>query len=73
MKVTIPLLSDPASKTIEEYHILNPAARGKATGVPYPGTFIVDQSGVIRAKVFLEGYRQRSSAAEIVKAAEAVK
>jgi peroxiredoxin len=72
MKIAFPLLSDPESRTIEAYHILNPAARGRAEGVPYPGTFILDREGVIRAKLFLEGFRDRSSAEEFVKAAKAV-
>src|SRR5207247_4004656 len=73
MKVTFPLLSDPGSETIEAYHIRNKAARGKAEGVPNPGTFILDQQGVIRAKLFLEGYRDRHSVEQLVKAAKAVK
>ena len=56
MKITFPLLSDPESKTIEAYHIRNEAARGRAEGVPNPGTFILDQQGVIRAKLFLENF-----------------
>ena len=71
-KITFPLLSDPGSKTIEDYHILNKAAKGKAEGVPNPGTFIVDKQGVIRAKLFLEGYRDRHTTDALVKAAKAV-
>jgi peroxiredoxin len=67
------LLSDPGSRTIEAYHLRNEAAKGRAEGVPNPGTFILDREGVIRAKLFLEGYRDRSSAEEIVKAAEAAR
>ena len=44
-KITFPLLSDPESQTIDAYHIRNEAARGKAEGVPEPGTFILDQRG----------------------------
>jgi peroxiredoxin len=73
MKITFPLLSDPGSKTIEDYHILNPAARGKAEGVPYPGTFLLDREGVIRAKLFLEGFRERHTAEALVSAAKTVK
>ena len=40
-KITFPLLSDPGSKTIDAYHIRNEAAKGKAEGVPNPGTFIL--------------------------------
>jgi peroxiredoxin Q/BCP len=72
-KITFPLLSDPDSKTIEAYHIRNEAAKGKAEGVPNPGTFVLDREGVIRAKLFLEGYRQRHTTEELIKAAKAVK
>jgi peroxiredoxin len=72
MKITFPMLSDPESKTIEAYHIRNEAAKGKAEGVPYPGTFILDRQGVIRAKLFLEGYRVRHTAEALITAAKAV-
>ena len=71
-KITFPMLSDPESKVIEDYHILNPAAKGKAAGVPYPGTFVIDSMGVIRAKVFLEGYRDRHTIDALIQAAKAV-
>ena len=73
MKIAFPMLSDPGSQTIDAYHIRNKAARGKAEGVPNPGTFILDQQGVIRAKLFLEGYRVRHSAEELIQAAKVVK
>jgi len=71
-KIGFPLLSDPESKTIDAYHIRNESAKGKADGVPNPGTFILDRNGVIRAKLFLEGYRDRHTAAALVEAAKAV-
>jgi peroxiredoxin len=73
MKITFPLLSDPDSKTIEAYHIRNESAKGKAEGVPRPGTFVVDKEGVIRAKLFLEGYRDRHTTEALIMAAKAVK
>ncbi len=73
MKITFPLLSDPGSQTIEAYHIRNEAARGKAEGVPNPGTFILDREGVIRAKLFLEGYRDRHTTEALIEAAKTVK
>jgi peroxiredoxin Q/BCP len=73
MKITFPMLSDPESKTIEAYHIRNEAAKGKAVGVPHPGTFILDRQGVIRAKLFLEGYRERHTTEALITAAKAVK
>ena len=73
MKITFPMLSDPESKTIEAYHIRNEAAKGKAVGVPHPGTFVLDQEGVIRAKLFLEGFRERHTTEALIMAAKAVK
>jgi hypothetical protein len=41
--------------------------------VPEPGNFIVDQQGVIRAKLFLEGFRSRHTADDLIKAAIAIR
>lgn len=73
MKITFPLLSDPDSKTIEAYHIRDESAKGGAEGVPRPGTSVVDKEGVIRAKLFLEGYRDRQTTDALIMAAKAVK
>jgi peroxiredoxin len=64
--VTFLLLSDPGSKTIEAHGILNQEATGKAKGVPYPGVFIIDQEGVIRKKLFMEGYKERHQSSDLV-------
>jgi peroxiredoxin Q/BCP len=72
-KITFPLLSDPESKTIDAYHIRNGSARGKAVGVPNPGTFILDEQGVIRAKLVLDGFRQRHTTEALITAAKAVR
>ena len=50
----LPPAVGPREPTIDAYHIRNEAAKGKAEGVPEPGTFILDQAGVVRAKLFLE-------------------
>jgi peroxiredoxin len=73
MKITFTLLSDPGSKTIDAYHVRNEAARGRAEGVPNPGTFILDRDGVIRAKLFLEGFRKRHTTDALIEAAKSVK
>ena len=73
MKISFPLLSDRGSKMIDAYHIRNEAAKGRAEGVPNPGTFILDREGMIRARLFLEGYRVRLSSDELIRAAKAVK
>ena len=72
-KITFALLSDPQSKTIGAYHLRNKAAKGKAEGVPNPGTFVLDQEGMIRAKLFLEGYRDRHTTDALIRAAKAVR
>ncbi len=60
-KLTFPLLSEPNAATINAYHIRNEEADKdkRSRGVPHPGTFLIDQSGVIRAKLGYEGYRKR--------------
>ena len=73
MKISFPLLSDPGSKTIDAYHIRNEAAKGRAVGVPNPGTFILDRDGVIRAKLFLEGYRERHTTEALIEAAKTIR
>jgi peroxiredoxin len=72
-KITFPLLSDPESKTIKAYGLLNTDAKGKAEGVPNPGTVILDKKGVIRAKLFHDGFIKRHTADDILKAAGEVK
>ena len=78
-KITFPLLSDPESKTIIAYALKNKETAGKKIGkieldgVPYPGTLLVDKDGVVRAKLFLDGYKDRHSVEELAKAAEGLK
>lgn len=69
-KIQFRLLSDPESKTIEAYHVLNREAPSRIEGIPHPGTFVVDKRGVIRAKLFLEGYRDRHSTEALIEAAK---
>jgi peroxiredoxin len=66
--ITYPLLSDTGSKTIDAYGIRNKEATGRASGIPYPGTFIVGTDGVIRSKLFLEGYKDRATPEAIAEA-----
>jgi peroxiredoxin len=73
-KITFPLLSDLGSKTIIAYGLLNQEARGGRTeGIPYPGTFLLDKDGVIRAKLFRDGYRERHSTEALTRTAEGIK
>jgi peroxiredoxin len=64
------LLSDPGSKTIDAYGIRNKASAGtRLDGIPHPGTILVDQAGVIRAKLFHDGYKTRHDSAALIEAA----
>ena len=72
-KIEFALLSDPDHKVIEAYGLLNKEAKGKQEGIAYPGTMILDKDGVIRAKLFFDGYRERHAAEDIIKAAAEVK
>lgn len=66
--LTFPLLSDPGSKTIEAYGILNEEGRGKGAGLPHPAIFVIDGDGTIQAKLMEESYKDRPSN-EVVQAA----
>lgn len=73
-KITFPLLSDSKSKAIDAYGIRNKGAAGsRIDGVPYPGTFVIDTKGIIKSKLFLEGYRDRHGIDALVKALKAAK
>jgi len=71
-----PLLSDEGSKTIDAYGIRNEAMDGKSfgdndlTGIPHPGTYLLDKDGVVRAKLFLERYQDRHTTEALIEAAE---
>lgn len=66
--ITFPLLADSKSEIIRAFQVLNTAVPPDHLwyGVPYPGTFIVDQNGVIRAKYFEARYQDRYSAPTIL-------
>lgn len=62
--ITFPLLSDEGSRVIREFGILNAEAKEGTQfyGIPYPGTYILDSKGLVRAKYFEEDYRERDNA-----------
>jgi len=72
-KLSYPLLSDNGSKTIVAYELLNKEATGKTVGIPYPGTFLLDTDGTIKAKLFLDGYKDRHTTEALIKAANEIK
>ena len=76
--IEFPLLSDAGSKTIDAYGIRNKEMDGvkygvkDLTGIPHPGTYIIDKDRKVAAKLFLEKYAQRHTTDELVKAAAAL-
>src|SRR6185436_18108807 len=67
-KVTFPLLSDVGSKTIDAYGIRSTEAPPELSGFARHATFIVDQKGVIRAKLFRLSYRERPAVDALINA-----
>jgi peroxiredoxin len=58
-KIDFPLLSDPDSKVIRMYQVLNSEAIGPNSGMARPGYFYIDPAGMIREKFFEAKYRER--------------
>ncbi len=78
-KLPYPILKDEGSELIISLGILNkaPVPGDRFYGIPYPGMFLVDRDGIIRAKFAEEGYKVRpnfngvlAAAAELAKAAD---
>jgi DsbC/DsbD-like thiol-disulfide interchange protein len=66
--ITFPLLSDPESKIIRSFGILNESApkNPQFFGIPHPGTYLVDPKGIVLAKSFVEDFRERDTAADLL-------
>jgi hypothetical protein len=66
--ITFPLLSDPQSKIIRGFGILNQSTPKNTpfAGIPYPGTYLLDRHGVVIAKYFVDDFKERDTAAEIL-------
>jgi peroxiredoxin len=58
-KIEFPLLSDPDSKIIRMYQVLNSEAVGPNAGMARPGYLYIDTDGSIREKFFEAKYRER--------------
>ena len=66
--ITFPLISDPDSAIIKRYGIFNTTVEPgtRAFGVPFPGTFMLDAKGIVRARYFEDAYQERNTAASIL-------
>ena len=66
--IRYPMLSDPESAVIRAFDILNTNIDKNTPryGIPFPGTYVINEKGIITAKSFDDDYRERSSAASIL-------
>ena len=67
-KITYPLLSDPESKVIRAFGILNETVpkNNPFYGIPHPGTYLIDTRGKVVSKYFEDDYTQRDTASSIL-------
>jgi hypothetical protein len=65
-KIEFTLLSDPDSKAIRAYEVLNTEGAGQFKGMARPGYFFIDTKGVIREKFFEAKYQQRLSGNNVI-------
>lgn len=70
-KIPYPLLSDIDSDVIREFGILNDQIEGDLlmNGIPFPGTYVTDEDGVVVAKFFHDSYKKRDSPELLIDAA----
>ena len=68
------LLSDPKSQVIDAYGMRNSEVPedSERSGIPHPGTLLIDAEGIVRAKL-LGTVRQRHSVEELVSAVNDVR
>lgn len=75
IKITFPLLSDEGSKTIDAFGIRNKEytdPEHEWFGIPHPGTYLVNDEGVVTGKIFYERYQQRHAADDLLELAKKV-
>ena len=66
-EIAFPLLSDEDSKTIHAFGI------HYKDGLPHPCTYLIDQQGIVRAKLAEKGYVKRHATKELIEAAQKAK
>jgi len=71
-RIEYPLLADEKSEVIDEYGIRNFHVRPDEVpyyGIPFPGTYLVDEGGIVTEKFFYRNAAQRRSAERMVDSA----
>jgi AhpC/TSA family/Disulphide bond corrector protein DsbC len=66
--ITFPMVSDPGSAIIKRFGLLNetqdPTTR--FYGVPHPGTFMLDEKGIVVSRFFEDAYQERYTASAML-------
>ena len=71
-RIPFPLLSDADSQVIRAYGLLNTQVRPDEVpfyGIPFPGTYVVDESGVVVEKFFPRHIANRESPESVLEGA----
>ena len=71
-EINFPLLSDVDSAVIKNFGILNDQIKpGDAMlhGIPFPGSYVLDETGTVLAKFFHQSYKMRTSPEMLIDAA----
>ena len=71
--ITIQLLSDAGSKTIDAYNVRDKNAVPEKQGVAVHATIVVDQAGIVRSKMIDIIYDERSDINKLAKALKAAR
>jgi AhpC/TSA family len=66
--ITFPMVSDPGSRIIKEYGLLNETVdpNTRSYGIPHPGTFMLNKNGVVTSRYFEDAYQERNTVASIL-------
>ena len=67
-KINVPVLSDADSKTIDAYAMRALTGTGDQTGSAQHGTFVIDQSGIVRSKPYLTSFEGNAAVDALVNA-----
>ena len=69
---TFPILSDPNTETIRQYHLLHKGGGPEGHDISRPAEFLIDSTGTVRWANFTEDIRVRARAEEMLEAARKI-
>ena len=71
--ITLPLLSDPGSKTIDAYGVRDRTPPGPKEGFAAHASFVLDQNGIVRAKLLDVIYQEQPGVGFLLNALKAAR